>query len=49
MPPWICAERIAGFVLGLALAGMAIDYGRSAAYRSAPLPPANTLTAYPGP
>jgi hypothetical protein len=27
MPPWITAEPVAGFVLGLALATMAIDHG----------------------
>jgi hypothetical protein len=27
MPPWITAEHVAGFVLGLALATMAIDHG----------------------
>ena len=46
----LLADWAAGFVLGLALAGFAIDYGR----RTAPptpsaLPPARTLTHYPGP
>lgn len=49
MPPWLYAERIAGFVLGLALAAMAIDYGRRAPSAPASLPPAQTLTQFPGP
>ena len=27
MPPWIAAEHLAGLLLGLALAAMAVDYG----------------------
>lgn len=46
MPPWIAAEHAWGFLLGLALAAMAIDHGRHH--------PTNTLPslapiAYPGP
>jgi hypothetical protein len=45
-PPWIRAEHLAGFLLGLALAAMAVDYG----YQR----PTNTLPSltpihYPGP
>ena len=49
MPPWHIAEYVWGLCLGLALAGMAIDYGRRTAAPSAPLPPAQTLTQFPGP
>jgi hypothetical protein len=44
-PPWIRAEHIAGVLLGLALAAMAIDHG----YRhpTQTLPPTPTL--YTGP
>ncbi len=45
MPPWIAAEHVAGFLLGLALAAMAIDYGYQRPTRT--LPP--TPTVYAGP
>ncbi|MFZ9655519.1 MAG: hypothetical protein ACO29V_07730 [Limnohabitans sp.] len=45
MPPWIAAEHLAGFLLGLALAGMAIDYGYQRPTQT--LPPTPTL--YTGP
>ncbi len=45
MPPWIAAERVAGFLLGLALAAMAIDYGYQRPSQT--LPP--TPTVYAGP
>ncbi len=45
--PWVHAEHLAGFVLGLALAAMAIDHGRHTA--PPPLPSAQTLTQFPGP
>lgn len=41
-PPWIHAEHIAGFLLGLALAAMAIDYGMSKPTSSLPLTPVRT-------
>lgn len=44
----LLADWAAGLVLGTALAGFAIDHGRRAAAPS-PLPPAQTLTHYPGP
>lgn len=47
MPPWLYAEHLAGFVLGLALAAMAIDHGRHTA--PPPLPSAQTITQFPGP
>ena len=46
MPPWITAEHLAGFLLGLALAAMAIDYGRQRPTNTLPSPSPN---AYPGP
>lgn len=49
MPPWLATEHVAGFLLGLALAAMAIDYGRSAAPPPSALPAAQTLTQFPGP
>jgi hypothetical protein len=49
MPPWQLAEYVWGLCLGLALAGMAIDYGRRAPSAPASLPPAQTLTQFPGP
>ncbi len=45
MPPWIAAEHVAGFLLGLALAAMAIDYGYQRPSQT--LPP--TPTVYAGP
>lgn len=45
MPPWITAEHVAGFVLGLALAGMAIDHGMQ--HPTQTLPPTPTLYAGP--
>lgn len=45
MPPWIAAEHVAGFLLGLALAAMAVDYGYQRPSNT--LPPAPM--AYPGP
>lgn len=46
----LLADWAAGLVLGLALAGVAIDYGRRTAPPApSPLPPAQTLTHYPGP
>lgn len=45
MPPWIAAEHVAGFLLGLALAAMAIDHGYQRPTNT--LPP--TPIAYPGP
>jgi hypothetical protein len=42
-PPWLHAEHIAGFLLGLALAAMAIDHGmRTAPPSSLPLTAART-------
>ncbi len=49
MPPWLAAEHLAGFLLGLALAAMAIDHGRSTAPTPSALPAAQTLTQFPGP
>lgn len=49
MPPWQIAEYVWGLCLGLALAGMAIDYGRRTAPSPAPLPAVQTLTQFPGP
>ena len=45
--PWVHAQHLAGFVLGLALAAMAIDHGRHTA--PPPLPSAQTITQFPGP
>ena len=45
MPPWIAAEHVAGFLLGLALAAMAVDYGYQRPTQT--LPP--TPTVYAGP
>lgn len=45
MPPWLAAEHVAGFLLGLALAAMAVDYGYQRPSNT--LPP--TPMAYPGP
>jgi hypothetical protein len=45
MPPWIAAEHVAGFLLGLALAAMAVDYGYQRPSNT--LPP--TPMTYPGP
>jgi hypothetical protein len=45
MPPWLAAEHVAGFLLGLALAAMAIDYGYQRPTQT--LPP--TPTIYAGP
>ena len=42
MPPWLAAEHLAGFLLGLALAGMAIDYGRHHPTDTLPRPVATT-------
>jgi hypothetical protein len=49
MRPWHVAEYAWGVGLGLALAAMAIDYGRSAAPTPSALPAAQTLTQFPGP
>ncbi|MEB3209302.1 MAG: hypothetical protein VKK63_10355 [Synechococcus sp.] len=50
MPPWVVADYLLGFLLGLALGVMCIDSGRRyAATTPAPPPPAHTLTHYPGP
>lgn len=38
-PPWIRAEHVAGLLIGLALAAMAIDYG----YQRPPSTPAHDL------
>ena len=46
MPPWQIADYLSGFLLGLALAGMAIDYGRQHPTTTLPSPPP---IAYPGP
>jgi hypothetical protein len=46
MPPWITAEHLAGLLLGLALAAMAIDYGRQRPTNTLPSP---SPIAYPGP
>lgn len=43
------ADWAAGLVLGIALAGIAIDYGRRTAPSPAQLPAAQTLTQFPGP
>jgi hypothetical protein len=43
MPPWIAAEHVAGFLLGLALAAMAIDHGMR--HPTQTLPPTPTLYA----
>ena len=45
MPPWIAAEHLAGFLLGLALAAMAIDHGYQRPTNT--LPPTPTLYAGP--
>lgn len=42
MPPWIAAEHIAGFLLGLALAAMAIDHGMQHPTNTLPRPVAVT-------
>jgi hypothetical protein len=49
MRPWHVAEYAGGFLLGLALAAMAIDHGRSTAPTPSALPAAQTLTQFPGP
>ncbi len=49
MCPWHVAEYAWGFLLGLALAAMAIDHGRSTAPTPSALPAAQTLTQFPGP
>lgn len=50
MPPWVVADYLLGFLLGLALGVMCIDSGRRyAATTPAPPPPAHTLTHFPGP
>ncbi len=46
MPPWLAAEHLAGFVLGLALAAMAIDHGMQHPTNTLPSP---VPTTYPGP
>lgn len=46
MPPWIAAEHAWGFLLGLALAAMAFDYGTRHPTNTLPSP---TPIAYPGP
>jgi hypothetical protein len=43
VPPWICAEHVAGVLLGLALAAMAVDYGYQRPSNT--LPPTPTLYA----
>lgn len=45
MPPWIAAEHVAGFLLGLALAAMAIDYGMR--HPTQTLPPTPTVFLAP--
>ena len=47
MPPRLYAEHVIGFVLGLAIAAVAINHGRSTAL--SPLPSPRTLTEFPGP
>jgi len=47
MPPRLSAEHVIGFILGLAIAAVAIDHGRSTA--PSPLPSPRTLTEFPGP
>ena len=42
MPPWITAEHVAGFVLGLAIAAMAIDHGMQHPSNTLPRPVATT-------
>lgn len=42
MPPWIAAEHVAGFVLGLALAAMAVDHGMQRPTNTLPRPVAIT-------
>jgi hypothetical protein len=45
LPPWIAADYLLGFLLGLALGAMAIDHGiRTARSTPSPVP-----TVYPGP
>lgn len=44
--PWIAAEHVAGFVLGLALSAMAFDYGTRHPTNTLPSP---TPIAYPSP
>lgn len=46
MPPWLAAEHLAGFFLGLALAAMAIDHGMQHPTNTLPSP---VPTTYPGP
>ena len=45
--PWLYAEHIAGLVLGLALAAMAVDYGMNHAPSPSPLPVAPAATTGP--
>lgn len=47
MPPWLYAEHLAGFLLGLALAAMAIDYGMNHPPGPAPLPTVPVTTTGP--
>lgn len=50
MRPWIHADYVLGFLLGIALGLMAIDTGRRCVASSpSPPPSAPTLTHYPGP
>lgn len=42
MPPWVAAEHVAGFLLGLALAAMAVDYGYQRPSNTLPRPVAIT-------
>lgn len=44
MPPWIAAEHVAGFLLGLALAAMAIDHGYQRPTNTLPRPVAITTS-----
>ena len=44
-PPWIRTEHVAGVLLGLALAAMAIDYGYQRPTQTLP----STPTLYTGP
>lgn len=43
-PPWIRAEHLAGFLLGLALAAMAIDHGYRRPTNALPPTPTVFLT-----
>lgn len=47
MPPWIAADYLLGFCLGIALGLMAIDTGMREA--RTPQPPPPIPTQFPGP